>query len=53
MIGMLCGFGTELYIWQFTRVPWTWYVVIGTLMTFIVGYASSMLFPDRAQRSDG
>ena len=30
MVGMLCGFVTELYLWLGTRVPWTWYVVIGT-----------------------
>jgi len=22
-------------------VPWTWYVVIGTAVTFLVGYAAS------------
>src|SRR2546430_15691125 len=24
MVGMLCGFLIELYIWLGTRVPWTW-----------------------------
>jgi SSS family transporter len=42
MIGMLCGFSTELYIWLGTRVPWTWYVAIGTIVTFAVGYSCSM-----------
>ncbi|HXW90661.1 MAG TPA: sodium:solute symporter [Terriglobales bacterium] len=41
MLGMVCGFGVELYIWLATRVPWTWYVLIGTVVTFSVGYASS------------
>jgi SSS family solute:Na+ symporter len=41
MVGMLCGFVTELYLWTETRVPWTWYVVIGTAVTFGVGYAAS------------
>jgi solute:Na+ symporter, SSS family len=41
IVGMLCGFGVELYIWLFTRVPWTWYVMIGTLVTFVVGYGTS------------
>ena len=31
MVGMLFGFVTELYIWLFTKVPWTWYVAIGTV----------------------
>jgi Na+/proline symporter len=41
MVGMLCGFVCELYIWLGTRVPWTWYVAIGTVVTFAVGYAAS------------
>ena len=42
--GMLCGFSIELYIWLWTRVPWTWYVLLGTLVTFAVGYLASLLF---------
>src|SRR2546425_647445 len=33
MLGMLCGFSVELYIWLWTRVRWTWYVMIGTAVT--------------------
>jgi Na+/proline symporter len=43
MLGMLCGFGIELYIWLDTAIPWTWYVLIGTVVTFTVGYAVSSL----------
>jgi Na+/proline symporter len=43
IIGMLCGFVAELYLWLDTQVPWTWYVAIGTVITFAVGYASSRL----------
>ncbi len=42
MLGMLCGFVTELYIWLGTRVPWTWYVMIGTAVTFAVGFMASI-----------
>jgi SSS family solute:Na+ symporter len=42
MVGMLFGFVTELYLWLGTRVPWTWYVAIGTVVTFGVGYAVSV-----------
>lgn len=42
MLGMLCGFVTELYIWLYTRVPWTWYVAIGTAVTFTVGCVASL-----------
>jgi solute:Na+ symporter, SSS family len=47
MAGMLCGFATEMYLWRRTSVPWTWWVMIGTMVTFVVGYAASC-FP-RAQ----
>ena len=56
MVGMFCGFILNVYLWQFTKVPFTWYVVLGSILTFIVGYASSLLtLPsnDRSQRSRG
>src|SRR6266849_2894241 len=40
MVGMLFGFSVELYLWS-THVPWTWWVMIGTAVTFVVGYAAS------------
>jgi SSS family solute:Na+ symporter len=43
MVGMLFGFGVELYLWQWTHVPWTWWVMIGTVVTFGVGLATSRL----------
>jgi SSS family transporter len=42
IVGMVCGFATELYIWLYTLVPWTWYVMIGTVVTFCVGYLASL-----------
>src|SRR5438477_2007348 len=41
ILGMICGFAAEVYLWQFTHVPFTWYVAIGTTVTFGVGYATS------------
>ena len=43
MVGMSFGFGVELYLWLGTKVPWTWYVPIGTLITFGIGYGASRL----------
>jgi SSS family transporter len=43
MVGMLCGFIANVYLWQFTKVPFTWYVALGSILTFVVGYASSLL----------
>jgi SSS family transporter len=41
MVGMVFGFGVEIYLWLGTRVPWTWWVMIGTCVTFGVGYGVS------------
>ena len=50
MFGMLCGFITELYLWRWTPVPWTWYVAIGTVITFGVGLGASRLLTDGPRR---
>ena len=43
MVGMVCGFGIELYLWLGTRVPWTWWVMIGTCVTFGIGWTGSVV----------
>jgi len=43
IVGMVCGFTIELYLWLGTSVPWTWWVMIGTVVTFGVGYAASIV----------
>jgi Na+/proline symporter len=43
IIGMLCGLALNVYLWKWTRVPWTWYVTLGASTTFIVGYLASVL----------
>lgn len=45
MIGMLCGFIANVYLWQFTKIPFTWYVALGSIVTFTVGYGASLLSP--------
>jgi len=52
MIGIAVGVATNLFLWlgpkfglMDTVVAWTWYVVIGTSLTFVVGYLASLLFP--------
>src|SRR5215475_13856354 len=42
MIGMACGFLAELFLWLWTKVPWTWWVMIGTFVTFSVGWVASV-----------
>jgi SSS family solute:Na+ symporter len=51
MLGMLCGFATELYLWLATPVPWTWWVAIGTSVTFAIGYGASILLATQEQET--
>ena len=41
MIGMAVGFAANVYLWQFTKVPFTWFVALGSSLTFVVGWACS------------
>ncbi len=47
-VGMTCGLVMELYLWLGTRVPWTWWVLIGSGVTFGVGLAASIAIGDRS-----
>ncbi len=47
MIGMLFGFLTELYLWRRSQVPWTWWVMIGTIVTFAAGWLASAAFASK------
>ena len=47
MLGMVCGFVIELYLWLGTRVPWTWWVMIGTSVTFAAGWLASAAFSSK------
>ena len=43
IVGMICGLATELYLWRWSHVAFTWWVAIGTCVTFVIGYAASSL----------
>jgi len=47
IVGMLLGFATELYLWGWTHVPWTWWVMIGTSVTFSAGWMASAAFASK------
>jgi SSS family solute:Na+ symporter len=51
MIGMVFGFAIELYLWT-TKIPWTWWVMVGTSVTFAVGYACSLFVPSSPPTAD-
>jgi SSS family transporter len=50
MLGMLIGFAFNIYIWQFTRIAFVWYVVLGCVVTYTVGYIASILFRHSTNR---
>ncbi len=50
MLGMLVGFLLNLYLWIFTRVPFTWYVALGSVATFITGYGMSLIWPQTTEK---
>ena len=49
MIGMVVGFILNIYLWLFTSIAFTWYVVIGSIATFLVGYCTSWLLRAASQ----
>ena len=50
-IGMCIGLLLNLYLWQFTKIPFTWYVVIGAIATFITGYGLSLFSPPTPEQT--
>ena len=44
LIGMVVSMGSMLYVSLATKVAWTWYVFLGSLITFVVAWAASFAF---------
>lgn len=42
MVGMCAGLAVTLYVRFFTTIAWTWYLLIGTAVTFTVGRLASI-----------
>jgi Na+/proline symporter len=49
IVGMLTGLGVMIYVSTATSIFWTWYVLIGTTVTFSAGYLASLLLPERKE----
>jgi len=56
IVGMICGFALNLLLWldpnpialgpvMIPHIAFTWYVLIGSIVTFVVGMAASLLLP--------
>jgi SSS family transporter len=61
-IGMICGFIVNLWLWQGTfpmhvgpltipHIAFTWYVLIGALVTFAIGSLFSLFFRKQSRRT--
>lgn len=46
---MLAGFGIMVYVKFGTAIAWTWYVVIGTAVTFATGWLASLLWKEQTR----
>lgn len=61
MIGMIFGFAANLLLWRqphalvltlssvhitLPKIAWTWFVLIGSLITFAIGWVASRMLPD-------
>jgi len=63
IVGMICGFALNLLLWlhpapialgPFTvpHVAFTWYVLIGSIVTFAIGSVASLIFAARVRSKD-
>jgi solute:Na+ symporter, SSS family len=49
LVGFVSGIATMILVRLFTPLAWTWYVLVGTLVTFAIGTAASGLMPGSAK----
>ena len=47
LVGMFAGLGTVLAIFRFTSVAYTWFVLVGSVVTFSIGAVASRLWPEK------
>jgi SSS family transporter len=65
IVGMIAGLGLNIFLWRqsspiavqvagiraiWPKVAWTWYVVIGAIVTFTIGYVASLFLPWKGTR---
>jgi Na+/proline symporter len=54
MAGVVAGLGAVLYVhFAIPKIAWTWYVLIGTTVTFGVGWLASLFQGAAEARVDG
>src|SRR5260370_1619049 len=50
LTGMFCGLSAIIAVWKFTEVAYTWYVLVGACVTFLVGAMVSRVVIDQGPR---
>ena len=53
LAGMICGLTAIVAVWKFTSVAYTWYVLVGACVTFVVGAVVSRMTHDTAEMPGG
>ncbi|HSF25347.1 MAG TPA: sodium:solute symporter [Blastocatellia bacterium] len=43
LTGVITGIAVMIFVWARLAVSWQWYVLIGSMVTFVVGYAASLM----------
>jgi SSS family solute:Na+ symporter len=51
IVGMAAGLLSMLAVWYFSSIAFTWYVLIGSVITFSVGYTASLICALREEAS--
>ncbi len=41
LIGVISGIAVMIYVWGWLQISWQWYTLIGSSLTFLVGYMAS------------
>ncbi|HEV2881747.1 MAG TPA: sodium:solute symporter [Pyrinomonadaceae bacterium] len=52
LVGMIVSIAVMLYVRFMTPLAWTWYVLLGSIVTFVVAYAVSFAFAPAAEQRD-
>jgi Na+/proline symporter len=53
LAGMFCGFAAIVAVWKFSSAAYTWYVLVGACVTFLVGALVSRIgFGDESVQSE-
>jgi SSS family solute:Na+ symporter len=51
LIGMLVSLASMIYVFLATKIAWTWYAFLGSLITVVVAWAASFAFSALPLRS--